>query len=143
VLSVTTLSTVRTSQQAQQELVEDRAALGLLTSTETTNDLLGRASTGLPADAHGHWFHRPGVTTQVVVGERLPSPPPGQRYMVWMRLERGRTAVGDLKVDDTGYGRLIIMGSDGSEASGVEVTLETDAAFEPGSAVMLRSELRY
>jgi hypothetical protein len=138
-LSATTLNVLNTSRQIHQELVQDRAALGLLTSTETINDLLTRESNGLPLDAHGHWFHRPGVMTQVVVGERLPPPPSGQRYVVWMEREHGWMAAGDLQLDDTGYGRVIIMGSDSAEFRGVEITMETEPTAKPGPAVMLRS----
>lgn len=138
-LSATTLSVLNTNRQTEQELVDNRAALGLLTSTETANDPLVRVSTALPGEAHGHWFHRPGVMTQVVVGERLPSPSPGERYQVWMRLERDWTPVGDLKVDDAGYGRLVIMGVAASAVRDVVVTLETVSTAQPGPAVMLRS----
>jgi hypothetical protein len=124
----------------QQELVESRAALALLTSTETENVPLVRVAANLPADAHGHWFYRAGVATQVVVGERLPQPARGEHYVVWMLLPSGWTSVGTLPVDETGYGRLVLLGRDGAEAQALEITLETQTSATPGPRVVLRSQ---
>lgn len=138
-LSATTLSALSAVRHSQDELLRDRAALGLLTSTETTNDLLTRQADSLPADAHGHWFHRPEVMTQVVVGERLPQPGASQRYVVWMQQAGSWIAAGELPVDATGYGRLVVLGSDGSAVRTVVITLETGPASQPGPTVLLAS----
>ena len=137
-LSAITLATVNTVRQQDTELAESRAALGLLTSTETENNRLERDASWLPADAHGHWFHRSGVDTQVVVGEWLPTPPAGQHYEVWMHLPSGWVDEGTIHVDRSGYGRLVILGSDGERVSELRITLEAQRASGPGPDTMLR-----
>ncbi|MHB8620864.1 MAG: hypothetical protein ACYDAG_15040, partial [Chloroflexota bacterium] len=112
----------------------DDAALALLTSTETTIARLEPAASGLPPNTHGHWYHRDGVPTQVIVGEFLPPAGRGQRYVAWERQGQAWLRLGELD----GKGRLVVLGSDGSTVTGVEVTREAGSAAQPGSDVVLR-----
>jgi len=138
-LSVTTANMFGSNRQNQAELTRDNAALALLTSTETTNDQLARGTlANLPADTHGHWFHRAGVMTQVIVGEFLPPPPAGQHYEVWLLRASGSSSAGRMHIDATGYGRVIVMGSDGSDVRAVEITLEQGQPVQPGASIALR-----
>jgi hypothetical protein len=121
-----------------QELALDRAALALLTSTEKTdNRLTPPVGAGLPEAAHGHWFHRPGVNTQVVVGEALPRPERGE-YVVWLQRGGVWQRAGALPLDDQGYGRLVLLGLDGQDVGAVEITQETEATNSPSGKIVLR-----
>lgn len=116
------------------QLRTDDAALALLTSTETTVDRLEPVASGLPANAHGHWYHRDGVSTQVIVGEFLPPLGGGQQYAVWERTGQAWQRVGELD----SRGRLVLLGSDGSRVVAVEVTRDAGAAAQPRGDVVLR-----
>ena len=120
--------------QARSLLRTDRAALALLTSTETTDNRLEPIAPGLSADAHGHWFHRVGVPTQVVVGEFLPAITSTRSYAVWQQQGGQWILAGALDAD----GRLVILGSDGNNVSVTEVTLESGRPAQPTGPVMLR-----
>jgi hypothetical protein len=120
--------------QGRAQLRTQGAALALLTSTETTVDRLEPVAADLPPDAHGHWYHRAGVPTQVFAGELLPPPPGGQRYVVWQREEQTWRRAGELD----GSGRLILLGSDGAAVTAVEITRESAAAPQPSQGVVLR-----
>jgi len=119
---------------ARAQLRTDDAALALLTSTETTVERLEPAASGVPADAHGHWYHRDGVPTQVIVGEFLPPLSRGQRYVAWERQGQAWLRAGELD----GNRRLIVLGGDGHDVSAVEITREAGQSSEPGSDVVLR-----
>jgi len=119
------------------QLALDERGLGLLTSTETTVERLTPVA-ATSTDTHGHWYHRPGVQTQVLVVEFMPALPPGQRYYGWLRRADGSwTAAGPFTVDGQGYGRLIVLGSDGVGVQGVEVTHQTAPSAAPAGPVVL------
>jgi len=138
-LAVTAANLFGSNRQTQAELTRDNAALALLTSTETMNDQLAPGTlANLPADAHGHWFHRASVMSQVIVGEFLPPPPTGQHYEVWLLRASGWASAGRMDTDATGYGRVIVRGSDGSDVRAVEVTLERGQPAQPSGSIALR-----
>src|SRR5207248_10274322 len=95
-------------QSAQAQLQLDQLGLALLTSTETKVERLGPVLNPTGPE-HGHWYHRPGVPTQVVVVEFQPPLPVGQGYDGW--LQRGNGAwqsVGRFTPNDQGYDRIIL-----------------------------------
>ena len=47
-------------------------------------------------------------------------------------------ANGMMQVDATGYGRLVIPGSDGAQVSELRITLEAQTAPAPGPEIVLR-----
>ena len=112
----------------------DDAALALLTSTETSVDRLEPAAAGVPAEAHGHWYHRDGVPTQVIVGEFLPPAGSGRQYVAWERQGTAWLRAGALD----GNKRVVVLGSDGRQVTAVEITRDSSAAAQPGSDVVLR-----
>ncbi|HLG70629.1 MAG TPA: zf-HC2 domain-containing protein [Chloroflexota bacterium] len=115
------------------ELQQQEAALTLLTSTETTADRLVPApNAGLPPDAHGHWWHRIGVPTQVFVGELLPPLPSGQQYVVWQRIGSDWHKAGELD----SRARLIVRGSDGANVSAVEISRDPAGSTQPGDVLL-------
>ncbi len=121
--------------RARAELSQDQAALALLTSTETASDRLApNAAAGLPADAHGHWFHQAGTPTQVIVAEFLPAAEPNTTYVAWQRVAGTWRRAG--KLDD--HSRLILQGSDGRDVTAIEITRETSNTDQPAGTVLLR-----
>lgn len=122
---------------AHGQLALDERGLGLLTSTETTVERLTPV-TATSADTHGHWYHRPGVQTQVLVVEFMPALPRGQRYYGWLRRADGSwTAAGPFTSDSLGYGRLILLGSDGVGVQGVAVTRQAAPSAAPAGPLVL------
>lgn len=108
----------------QVQLAIDASGLALLTSTETTVQRLEPVA-ALGTQAHGHWYHRPGIKTQVLVAEFLPPPPPGVAYFGWLLRANGSVeASGSFTLDSTGYGRLILLGHDGADVQEAIVTLQ-------------------
>jgi hypothetical protein len=136
-----TLQQQQRLEAAQAELRVDGQGLALLTSTETTvqrlepviGPLLGP---GTPA--HGHWYHRQGIQTQVLVAEFLPAPPPGEAYFGWLqRADGSLEARGRFALDSQGYGRLILLGHEGTDVTTALVTLQaTSSVAAPGQVVL-------
>jgi hypothetical protein len=122
----------------QSILALDERGLALLTSTETSVDRLAPLNPS-PTNAHGHWYHRGGIQTQVFVVEFMPAPPAGEAYYGWLELRDGSwQSVGRFTMDSTGYGRVILLGGDGSNAQGVRVTRQTAPSAAPSGTVVLR-----
>ena len=121
----------------QAQLAIDRSGLALLTSTETTVQRLEPVA-ALGTQAHGHWYHRPGIQTQVLVAEFMPPPPAGQAYFGWLlRADGSVEASGRFTLDSAGYGRLILLGHDGADVQRAIVTLQPVAgAGAPGQVVL-------
>lgn len=125
-------------QLMRSELALNSQGLALLTSTEVIAERLAPVLDPT-SQAHGHWYHRPGVATQVVVVEFLPPPPPGVSYYAWLHHENGSwTSPGTFSLDGTGYGRLIILGSDGTDVTAVVVTRQTEPSQAPSGDTVLR-----
>lgn len=125
--------------RAQQQLAMDEAALALLTSTETVLDRLAPApGAAVGPTTHGHWYHRAGVPTQVIVGEALLPLPAGERYVAWLQRPEGWQQAGALVPDAHGSARLVVLGHDPAGTAGVLVTRETDDPIAPRGPAMLR-----
>jgi hypothetical protein len=124
--------------EAQTTLALDERGLALLTSTETSIDRLAPL-TPSPTNAHGHWYHRPGVDTQVVVVEFMPAPPATEAYYGWLEHNDGSwQLVGRFTLDASGYGRIILLGGDGSNVRGVTVTRQAQSSAVPSGEMVLR-----
>jgi hypothetical protein len=124
--------------QSQSTLALDERGLALLTSTETTVDRMSPLNPS-PTNAHGHWYHRGGIQTQVFVVEFMPTPPAGEAYYGWLELRDGLwQPVGRFTLDSTGYGRIILLGGDGSNARGVTVTRQSGPSAIPSGTIVLR-----
>lgn len=122
---------------AQAQLALDGQGLALLTSTETTVQRLEQVIP-LGDQAHGHWYHRPGIRTQVLVVEFMPAPPAGEAYFGWLQRADGSIeASGRFTLDSQGYSRLILVGHDGSDVQSAIVTRQAvGAAATPGRVVL-------
>lgn len=125
-------------QATRAELALDRSGLDLLTSTETANARLAPVAP-LGDDTHGHWFHRDGVPTQVLVVEAMPTAPAGEAYWGWLQQKNGAwIAAGRFTLDRTGYGRIILTGRDGSDVQRAEVTRQANETAAPTGTIVLR-----
>jgi hypothetical protein len=122
---------------AQAQLALDGQGLALLTSTETTVQRL-EPVIPLGDQAHGHWYHRPGIQTQVLVAEFMPPPPAGEAYFGWLQRADGSIeASGRFTLDSQGYGRLILVGHDGADVQSAIVTRQAvGAVTTPGQEVL-------
>jgi RNA polymerase sigma-70 factor, ECF subfamily len=109
-------------------------ALALATDSETQVLRLLPAAATVPAGAHGTYRYRPGVGLVVATVE-LPSPPSGHAYRMWGLFNDPPTAghpagshwvaIGTVRPDATGHGRLIAQGAAYEQApQALEVTLE-------------------
>ena len=124
-------------QATRSALALDERGLALLTSTETTMVRLDPVARPGSTE-HGHWYHRPGVDTQVLVVEFLPEPSNGEAYYGWLQSGDGSwRPAGTFALDETGYGRLILAG-DGSGVSRVVVTRQARATLQPEGEVVVR-----
>lgn len=123
---------------AQAQLALDGQGLALLTSTETTVQRL-EPVVPLGGQAHGHWYHRPGVQTEVLVVEFMPSPPAGEAYFGWLqRADGSAEASGRFALDSQGYSRLILVGHDGADVKAAIVTLQPVGSVSAPGPVVLR-----
>jgi hypothetical protein len=123
---------------SRSELALDERGLALLTSTETTVVRLDPVSGGASQE-HGHWYHRAGINTQVLVVEFMPALAEGESYFGWLgRADGSWVAAGRLSVNADGYGRLILLGDDGSGVRSVLVTRQTQPGPAPTGDLVLR-----
>jgi hypothetical protein len=123
---------------SQAELAIDQQGLVLLTSTETANARLAPLPP-LGGDAHGHWFHRAGLNTQVLVIEAMPAPPTGEAYWGWLQRKDGTwIAAGRFSIDRTGYARIILTGSDGADVKAIQVTTQANETTAPTGVLVLQ-----
>jgi hypothetical protein len=83
----------------QQELV-----IEVIDSNQTQRAVLRSPQAG--STAYGKLFTRPDLPHVVVMAARLPDPPPGQAYHVWLRRDGRMDLAGVLKVD-RGFGVLV------------------------------------
>jgi len=112
--------------------------LALLTSTETIEHRLTPVADPTSPE-HEHWYHRPGIATQVLVIEMMPVLPSGESYVGWLRHADGSwQRAGRFSLDAYGYGRLILTGSDGVGVQQVVVTRQDTETSGPAGAVVLR-----
>jgi hypothetical protein len=133
-----TVVQVERSRASQAELALDRQGLALLTSTETTVERLVPIAEPT-STAHGYWYHHAGVPTQVVVIEFLPPLTGGDAYYGWLGLAEGSwQAIGAIPTDEVGYGRSIVLGSDGAGVQSVEVTSQPGPSASPTGVVILK-----
>jgi len=137
-LSAVVIRQLQQVQAARSELVLDQQGLALLTSTETTVERL-QPVPPFGGDSHGHWYHRPGIPTQVLVIEFMPGPPVGQTYIGWLQQADGSwRAAGHFTLDAQGYARIILVGDDGARVRAVVVTRQSADTSAPEGTTVLR-----
>lgn len=116
----------------QQELV-----LEVVDSNQTTRHVLLPPSGD--SRAYGKLFTRSGLTHVVAMAARLPPPPPGQQYHLWLT-HNGRTELaGVLETNSAGFGLLIHeAATDQPVYEAAEVTLQlTGGATAAGASILV------
>lgn len=97
------------------------------------------APTADDSDAYGKVFIRPDMADVVIMANRLPPPPDGQAYHVWLTVDGRDVLAGTLPLSDQGFGMLIHKAPQpGPTYDAVQITLQDAEATERGSEVVLR-----
>jgi RNA polymerase sigma factor (sigma-70 family) len=112
----------------------DERALTLLTSSELVDRRLTPAASGLPAEAHGHYRARDGVSTVVLSVTSLSAAPAGQVYAGWALIGDRWLPLGTVAPDANGTGRVIAESPDLARPPDlVEITLQSTPGGESPS----------
>jgi hypothetical protein len=115
----------------QQELV-----LEVVDSSDTTRRVL-RPPAG-DSRAYGKLFTRTGLTHVVAMAARLPPPPPGQAYHLWLTSGGQTELAGVLAVNSAGFGLLIHEAqTDQPTYAAAEVTLQPAGSTTLGGESIL------
>lgn len=115
----------------QQELV-----LEVIDSDQTSRVILR------PIDqdsrSYGRLFTRADLPHVVVMAARLPQPPPGQRYHLWVTYEGEIQHAGVLKLNEEGFGLLIFDADQpGPSYKSVQITLQPpDQILNQGKPIL-------
>lgn len=114
----------------QQELV-----LEIVDGSDTVRRVLRSPEGG---DAYGKIFTRSGFEEVVIMAARLPDVPEGTSYHVWLTAHDRTQLAGTLKVNEEGFGLLVIEAGDGgADYSSAQVTVQPEGSTEPGGTVVL------
>ncbi|HKG24419.1 MAG TPA: anti-sigma factor [Thermomicrobiales bacterium] len=118
----------------QQELV-----LEVVDAPNGTRQILRPPGDG--SDAYGKLFTSPKLPDVVVMAARLPAPPDGQAYRLWLTSGGATFDGGVLPVDDQGFGLLTLKADrPGPTYDMVEVRLQPGSDTAPNGVVVLRWE---
>ncbi|MGH2561826.1 MAG: anti-sigma factor [Thermomicrobiales bacterium] len=91
------------------------------------------------SNAYGKVYTRSDMPDVVVMANRLPPPPDGMAYHVWLTVEGRTVYAGALPLSDKGFGVLIHEASrPGPVYDAVEITLQPSEPSEAGGEVVLR-----
>jgi RNA polymerase sigma-70 factor (ECF subfamily) len=122
-----------------QALERQEHALSMLTASDSVNLRLGPATSSIPEPAHARYRGRPGSETAVVTLSKVPAPPAGETYQVWVRHGSVWTSLGTLRPDAAGSARLIAEAPVLTTVpDAVTVTIEPAAgSAAPGGRVVL------
>src|SRR6266545_4106600 len=115
----------------QQELVID-----ILDSPKTTKAVLRPTQPG--SKAYGKLFTRPDLPHVLVMAARLPAPPAGQTYYVWLTQAGQPQLVGELGLNQ-GFGALVFDADrTGPVYAAAQVTLQPKGSTSPGGTTVLQ-----
>jgi anti-sigma factor RsiW len=115
----------------QQALVVD-----IIDSPKTVKALLRATQPG--SKAYGKVFIRPDMPNVVVMAGRLPAPPAGQAYHVWLTSGSTTRLAGQLALN-AGFGALIFdAGQDGPMYDSAQVVLQPQASTSPTGTIVLQ-----
>jgi hypothetical protein len=88
--------------------------------------------------AYGKLFTRPDLPHVVAMAARLPMPPPGQTYHLWLTSQDRTFLAGVLPVNDQGFGLLTFDADhDGPSYEAARLTLQAAGAEAPGGETVL------
>jgi anti-sigma factor RsiW len=115
----------------QQEIV-----LEVVDAAEATRVIL--RSPDPDSRAYGKLFTRPDLPHVVAMAARLPMPPEGQTYHLWLTSEGRTFLAGVLPVNDQGFGLLTFDADhDGPSYEAARLTLQAAGADAPGGETVL------
>jgi anti-sigma-K factor RskA len=115
----------------QQEIV-----LEVVDAAEATRLIL--RSPDPDSSAYGKLFTRPDLPHVVAMAARLPMPPQGQTYHLWLTSEGRTFLAGVLPVNDQGFGLLTFDADhDGPVYEAARLTLQAAGAEAPGGETVL------
>ncbi len=118
----------------QQELVLD-----VIDSPRTVRVVL-RSTNGSPA--YGKLYSRPDMPYVVAMIARLPMPPEGQSYHLWLTRSGQTKLAGVLKVNAQGFGLLVYQAAqNGPTFDSAQVMLQADGSTQPLGPAMLNWEV--
>jgi anti-sigma factor RsiW len=117
---------------AQQELV-----LEVVDSSKTTRQILRPVDE--ESNAYGKLFVRSDLPDVVVMAARLPTPPEGQAYHLWLTSGGQLVDAGVFPIDDQGFGLLTIEADrPGPTYEAAELRLQPPGVEGPAGTVALR-----
>src|SRR5262249_54412443 len=116
----------------QQELV-----LEVVDSSKMSKVIL-RSPAGSGSQSYGKLYTRPDLPNVVAMAARLPQPPPGQAYHLWVS-QRGQVQLaGVLKINDQGFGMLVFTADQpGPSYDLIQLTLQPLGAKTPSLPAVL------
>ena len=115
----------------QQALVID-----VIDSPKTIKAMLRATQPG--SKAYGKLFTRPDMANVVVMAGRLPDPPPGQVYQVWLTRAGTVQLAGELALN-AGFGALVFdAGQNGPRYDAAQVILQPDSSTTPTGTTVLQ-----
>ena len=119
---------------AQQEVV-----LEVIDSAQTVRVVLRPPTPGSPA--YGKLYTRPDLPHVVAMAARLPLPPSGQAYHLWVSQAGQTRLAGMLAINEQGFG-LLIFDADrpGPHYDAVQLTLQPVGGTSPAAPPVLRWE---
>jgi hypothetical protein len=111
----------------QRELIME-----IVDSNRTTKAMLRATQPG--STAYGKLYTRSDMSSVVVLVGRLPAPPEGQAYQVWLGAQGRLDLAGAIKVDGDGFGLLVFdTGRQGPVFDSAQVVLDAQGASAPTS----------
>jgi anti-sigma factor RsiW len=115
----------------QQALVVD-----VIDSPKTIKALLRATQAG--SKAYGKLFTRPDMPNVVVMAGRLPDPPAGQSYQVWLTRAGTAQLAGELALN-AGFGALVFdAGQNGPAYDSAQVVLQPRGSTSPTGTIVLQ-----
>jgi hypothetical protein len=106
-------------------------------SPRTVKRLLRPASPGF-TDSYGKLYTRPDLREAVAMSARLPAPPEGRAYHLWLT-SGGRTRLAGVLALRQGFGFLVVKGDrPGPAFERAELTLQAPGGTRPGGTPVLR-----
>lgn len=137
------LSSALDSERATRERVEafysnqQELVLEVVDSAKTTRRILRPTDDG--SRAYGKLFVRSDLPDVVVMAARLPAPPEGQAYHLWLISAGQIIDAGAFPIDDQGFGLLTLKAERaGPTYDAVELRLQPVGAASPSGTVVLR-----
>jgi hypothetical protein len=120
---------------------KQEVVLEVIDSNKTTRRVLLPSAEGA-SDAYGKLFTRSDLPHVVAMAARLPQPPAGQGYHLWVTGDSRTQLAGVLKVNEQGFGLLIFDADhDGPIYDSAQITLQPVDSTRPAGSPILTWQL--